>query len=112
MEPRNPTTVSHLLPLWLIAAQRFLLRRRAPQSTVVERSQLKTHLVTLEVFKDSTPEPATWLERLVYSAICRYLDEQIEMISKIIDLKISFYAVLPAGDLQVEDGQVVFPEDE
>lgn len=111
MEPRNPTTVSYLLPLWVIAAQRFLLRRRAPQSTVVERSQFKNQLITLEMVRDTTPEPTTWLERLLYNAVTGYLDEQIEMISKLIDLKVSFYAVMPAGDLQVEDGRVVFPED-
>lgn len=94
----HPPVVDATLPLWLIAAQRYLQKRRAPVSLVVEREAFKAHLLDLEKVKLSTPAPRTWFERLLAHFVHRHLDRRIGVLEDILDLKIGAFAVVPAGD--------------
>lgn len=95
---RNPIPIDATMPLWWIAALRILQRRHAPQRMVFEYEVLKEHLLLLEKLKQSVPEPQGALERLLASAMHRDIDRRIQAMETMIDLKVSTFAVLPAGD--------------
>lgn len=79
------------LPLWLIVAVWIVLRRK----NAIDEADLAMRMMLLNDIYYSLPVPNTWAERMLVSAIIRYIDREKEAMLELSRIGIGGVGVLP-----------------